>query len=669
MNMKRTVSVLLALVMLFGVFAGCGQQGGETQSGTEPKATQESTQPTQAPTEPEKLDPPRTAEDFIDQLSNVLKERNIPVELVFERADDYQEAGHRSGYAVRTVDENGTQTRAGIMLWLFTEIGSESLTEVRILTFNDTPQQGWELYPVLCGIASALCDVQMTEEKVAELFAAEPAPMPYVTYTDDIGSYSVLSSEFIPDLSGFGTYKTVFCQPADLTHSLLRIDEYEGQFYKITFTESGENLYADKAFAVTVQELEDGINAWFNAEGIPIECAFQAIGRDEIDDVVRWEAFFRFTSLDDPDYQYPTSDLFIVDESQSMAYRQATMNEMVSHYIDLYVDTRGCYSYYPIVSFSIYVYEGLHLDGLIPAVCALWDSEMGNSTITELYSEAIAEEGRTDRSIINTEDYQLYVYPHPLLELTYLDGFYGWEYAEPENLLDPELLEYKYTTSEPVVQDGLFNLSQHYTDIFNISVNSVNLQQISPVGLIHDYLKASGAPVYTTNYGQSYIIPMGDFNWFVEYNNFVMSNTEEFVDNRYFGTFSYDFIAENFGDEMYAVYYSESAECLVDVEYVIRAAIGYGQMLDEGMTAEEAVQLHTTPQETVMTYGNWEVSQYCPREVMHIICKNVETGMTIYYLLPEAFFEGYFGDLEGFASDFDTLNQYEYLLENGWLGS
>lgn len=69
MKMKRMVSFLLALVMLLGLFAGCGQQGGETQPGAENQGNQETTQSAEL----ENLDPPQIAEELVPRLNAELK--------------------------------------------------------------------------------------------------------------------------------------------------------------------------------------------------------------------------------------------------------------------------------------------------------------------------------------------------------------------------------------------------------------------------------------------------------------------------------------------------------------------------------------------------------------------------------------------------------------------
>ena len=701
MRMKRTVSFLLVLVMLLGLFAGCAQQGGETQPGTESQAGQETTQ---VPTEPEVKDPPRTAEDFIAQLSNALAARGMLVELVFLQendfdADSFRKAEHRSDYYVYSVDKNETWMDLGISLQLFTEIGSEPLKEIQIHALKGAPQQGLELYPVLCGVASALCDEQMTEEKAAELFATEPYKASYVTYHNDIGSFTCVE-EYIREYYDFGTYSVVFCQPHDLTHSLVQVDGIEGQCYKINFTEEDTELYTSNGSnetSLSLGELETFINGFFTEREIPIECVFQMQGRQDSyscyadgtiasgnSGTVRWEARFRFTTLDDPDFVYPYVDLEYYQGDEMEKHRNFTLNENIP--VSITVETKG-FSYDASIFsvrcgvFSDYYYETAPGEDvwydwaqqMIGGLGELWSAETEDNTVVNFVSEELAKGLSPLESEIDTDELRawLYVWETGMSLDIMHDAINGWEYPEPEEM-DTALLDCPFAFDRPVVQNGLFFGKDvignyHYRmDPYGMDHAATSVGDYNP--LLAEYMGMSAAKITLRNYWY------GEQIWFSQtdaqvVNGFAVGRigavTDEVLDYRYFGIFYHD-VADLY-EQMFMVYYNPKVDYPVEYEQVLRVPIGTSQIFDEGLTVEEAIALHTQPREMALTFGDWQLSYYAPREVAHIHCENTVTGQILYFVLPQVIFETYFETLEAFSENAMTIERYELLLDRGWL--
>ena len=701
MRMKRTVSFLLVLVMLLGLFAGCAQQGGETQPGTESQAGQETTQ---VPTEPEVKDPPRTAEDFIAQLSNALAARGMLVELVFLQendfdADSFRKAEHRSDYYVYSVDKNETWMDLGISLQLFTEIGSEPLKEIQIHALKGAPQQGLELYPVLCGVASALCDEQMTEEKAAELFATEPYKASYVTYHNDIGSFTCVE-EYIREYYDFGTYSVVFCQPHDLTHSLVQVDGIEGQCYKINFTEEDTELYTSNGSnetGLSLGELETFINRFFTEREIPIECVFQMQGRQDSYScyadgtiasgnfgTVLWEAHFRFTTLDDPDFVYPYVDLEYYQGDEMEKHRNFTLNENIP--VSITVETKGFSYDVSIFSvrcgvFSDYYYETAPGEDvwydwaqqMIGGLGELWSAETEDNTVMNFVSEELAKGLSPLESEIDTDELRAWLYVCETgmsLDIMH-DAINGWEYPEPEEM-DTALLDCLFAFDRPVVQNGLFFGKDvignyHYRmDPYGMDHAATSVGSYNP--LLAEYMGMSAAKITLRNYWY------GEQIWFSQtdaqvVNGFAVGRigavTDEVLDYRYFGIFYHD--VEDLYEQMFMVYYNPKVDCSVEYEQVLRVPIGTSQIFDEGMTVEEAIALHTQPREMALTFGDWQLSYYAPREVAHIHCENTVTGQILYFVLPQVIFETYFETLEAFSENAMTIERYELLLDRGWL--
>ena len=704
MKMKRMVNFLLVLVMLIGLFAGCGQQGGETEpsvSGTESQATQEFTQ---VPTELVKLEPPRTEEDFVVQLSNALAAKGMTVELVFLQAtdfgaDSFRKAEHRSDYYVFSVDKNGTWIDAGISLQLFTGIGSEALTEVQIHALKGASQQGLELYPMLCSVASTLCDKQMTEERVAELFAAEPNKASHITYNNGIGSFFQVE-QYIREYYDFGTYSVVFCQPHDLTHSLIQVDGFAGQCYKINFTEEGTALYASNGSdetCLSLGELETFINGFFAKQEIPIKCVFQMQGRWDnysryADGTiasgnhgdVRWEARFRFTSLDDPDFVYPYVDMEYYQGSEIEKHRNFTLNEMIPAYVT--VETKGFSYDAPIFSvrcgvFSDYYYETVPGEDvwydwaqqMIGRLGELWSVETENAAVMNFVSEELGKGQFTIESELQTDELRAWLSVQETgisLEIMN-DAIYSWEYPNPEEM-DTALLDCQLTFDRPVVQNGLFfgsdvNGNYHYrTDPYGMDHAATSAGDYSP--LLAEYMGMSAAKITPRSYLYGEQIWLSQIDVQVV-NGFAVGRigavTDEVLDYRYFGIFYHD-VADQY-NQMFMVYYNPKADCPVEYEEVLRVPIGTSQIFDDGMTVEEAITLHTQPRETKLTFGDWQLSYYAPREVSHIHCENTVTGQILYFVLPREIFDIYFETLEGFSESYMTIERYEVIFEKGFL--
>ena len=702
--MRKTIAFLLVLVMLIGLFAGCGQQGGETEpsvSGTESQATQEFTQ---APTEPVKLEPPRTEEEFVVQLSNALAAKGMTVELVFLQetdfpADSFREAERRSDYYVFLADKNGTWIDAGISIQLFAGIGSDPLTEVQIHALKGASQQGVELYPVLCSVASTLCDEQMTEEKVAELFAAEPYKASHITYNNDIGSFFMIE-QYIREYYTFGTYSVVFCQPHDLTHSLVQMEGFEGQCYKINFTEEGTELYGSNGSAeacLSLGELEAFINEFFAEQEIPIACVFQMMGRMDSfswytdgtiasgnHGTVRWEARFRFTSLDDPDFVYPYVNLEYYQGDEMEKHRNFTMNDYIP--VNITVETKGFSYDAPIFSVRCGVlsdnyYEAAPTEDvwydwaqqMIKGLGELWSAETEDDTVGDFVSEEMAKGISQEEYELHTDGLRAWLHVQETgiwLEIMN-DAIHLWEYPEPAEM-DAALLDCLFTFDKPVVRNGMFFGSDvdgnyHYrTDPYGMGHTETSVGNCNQ--LLAEYMGMSAAKVTLRDYWY------GDAIWVSQtdaqiVNGFAVGRvgdvSGEVLNHRYFGIFYHDL--EDLYDQMFMVYYNPKADCPVEYEQVLRIPIGTSQIFDDGMTVEEAIALHTQPRETALTCGNWKLSYYAPREVTHIHCENTATGQILYFVLPREIFNVYFETLEDFSQSELTIERYELLSEKGLL--
>ena len=96
----------------------------------------------------------------------------------------------------------------------------------------------------------------------------------------------------------------------------------------------------------------------------------------------------------------------------------------------------------------------------------------------------------------------------------------------------------------------------------------------------------------------------------------------------------------------------------LDPEYTLRIPIGISLMFDEEMTPEELSQFHTGKIEPSDTWRDYQVTVYCPRNIMHILLSNPETGGHQFWLLEKARFDEHYGDLTVFLDEKAESSKY-----------
>lgn len=284
MKMKRMVSFLLALVMLLGLFAGCGQQGGETQPGAENQGNQETTQSAEL----ENLDPPQITEELVPRLNAELKKQDIPLEFVYQ--GEYAGQSWNTSENIRYSLYQAKYSGDGVMITTNTfdlsvdykNTPADPMVSLEIWVSENASDRERELHKTACAIAAQLCDAQMTEETARELLATEPSDTPYVIYTGEIGSFTKAEPSYVPvsndpNEENFyldpSMYSAVFWQGADLTHTVYGSLSSDEEWYELYFGETPETLFGGRIFSAPfVEELEQRINDAFVTKVFPITC-------------------------------------------------------------------------------------------------------------------------------------------------------------------------------------------------------------------------------------------------------------------------------------------------------------------------------------------------------------------------------------------------------------
>ena len=651
MRMKRTVSFLLVLVMMLSLFAGCGQQGGESQSGTESQAGQESMQTTEL----NDLAPPRTAEDFVAQLCDAMQDRNIPIDLVLEWDDDYSQDIGDTGYSVRLVNGDGSYGELRIVLY-YSKTEPGDLIHIQIIRYGAANEQEQEAYSVMSILAATLVDEAMTEEMATELFAAEPAQSMYTTYSGDIGSFSEIREIPYPEGLEYYDSSVVFRQPGKLTHSILREDiTFQNKLrslitYEITFAGIEECYFADKIIttsAPSVEELEQRINDAFVTKGVPITCTLVPY-----QDYGRWRGVFRWTTLEDPDYAYPEFPLEDFLES-GWAEEEITEEVVTRHYHESLL---GMYFFVnagdpvrkdaPVGYIDIQLWGEAPIPELVEVICIACDPENGAADMSNLLDLEFVEsdwEGYQERTL-QKDDYSI----EQIVNLE--EGSYRYfiryqdsetvaveRYPTGEALLDPALLDYEFRLWEPIVVDGLFNFygdGQGYETYFHGSEDYFFLTD-----LLNDFLDCTRSHFS--------IEPYWDNNG--EHNNISLPGAGIVLDPSVYRIDNYDVAIEVYYNENIQDYLPEDYWLdTMGSEYILRIPIGISLLMDENLTVEEAIALHSHAIEydfiateehiTILPIG-YQITVYGTGDVVHVLAEDPETGANVYSVILKAYME------------------------------
>lgn len=640
--MKQVFCLLLALVMLLGLLTSCAQANPEAPLAPSiPEVT----------TLPAEKGPPQTPEEFLDQLNDTLKSQSIPMEFSFLEPEDYG-----SGYflveadAVYTGPDQDVYSQALELWMIYYESLSGPLEEIQFYIAPDSDPTVQDLYRQLSVSASALCDKQMTAEKVDALLTAAGEPAWKLAYADGIGYYNDTYNE--------DTH--LLYQPKDLTYFVTTHTVSKEQWYRIAWTDAEdtvfgmpkEEIYLDNnAVYVSVRDFEQRLNENLANLGVPVACTLHPYC-----DYGRWTGVFRFTTLDDPDYSYPPVDVESYDTPEDLA--AAFDNYFVTIDLDIdamdpiskdapirFIDLTTCdYASwgddYPVFS------QALSQD-LMEAILQICGTDNPEADLEALYAAEPIDDGyfmdnvpyralsKGQYSLEFSDDNdgrKLYRIQFPILSASWMDtdGLSG------EELLDPALLTYDLQVEGPMVLEGSFNYYQPYSSYFSGIKNNWRVLLDSA---INDYLMYTRSEVSI----HSHIADDSSeiFKIYAGYNN----PEDALLDYDNYG------LMVN-GDYEVFVYYNTNVEAYYTTPYleqlapekenVLRIPIAVSLLLDDRMTEEEAVRLHThqIPCDYVTEEGI-QVTVYnaSSPDVVHILLEDPETGLNNYFCVTRSWFD------------------------------
>ena len=643
MTIKRFSCFLLALAVMMSLLAGCAKQGGEVQTGTAPQSTQ-------APTEPVVVGPPRTAEELVPRLNTLLKEQNIPLEFVYE--DEY--------ILYKTGADGNPEIDRYFSLYLaaFTDSGVPVTTEtfdlsveyastitdpiltLQIWVADDATEREREMQQKVCAIAAQLCDEQMNAETISALLVAEPKPTQYVTNTGAYQTFKYKSNPYDP-VDRETDYSVVYCQNGDLLHTVSRRLFSNEAWYEIEFGQYAETLFAERiSSAPSVEELEQRINDALAAKGAPITCILMPFGNYGC-----WRGIFQWTTLEDPDYAYPE---FPYEEFISWGNAPENItDEVVADYIGNIFRTVYLYVYAhdpvrkdaPIYDIKLNKVDSMPQE-LMEALCIACDPENGDADMTALNSLPIAEsEGRRER-VLQKDGYSI---THDINEEGLQDSYRivyeddaQWYTPDPtgEALLDPALLDYKFRISKPMVVDGMFNYfgdGQGYQTYFHDS----QVGWVSLTDTLNDFLD------YTrTNFSlDPYWDRNGEHSYICDGFSGAPLNSSVFrID-----------VSDMVVDLCYDADIQDHSEFDGhQPEEFLRIPIGLSLLMDENLTVEEAIRLHThaieydfiaTAADKNIAPVGYQVTVYGTGDVVHILAENPTTGQNTYSVMTRLYMD------------------------------
>ena len=267
--MKQKLCLLLALILLLGLFAGCDVQNALSEPAEDQNLEQNI--PEQNTPEPdpkpeislEDLEPPEMAEDFVSRFNDALKNEDIPVEFVFALEEQYDQDIKRSIYRA-DIAGSGVSETFDVSVY-YAQTLSDPIERIEVWIADNATEQERELYLHASVVAAKLCDKNITREKTMELLAAEGSRTLYIVDNGAFGSFFYLGYK----VNELVKVSSVFYQPKDVTHTVCRIEGSGEQFYRIDFTVEGEDLYAYRREEAMVTPAPDV--TIYDAAGNPVK--------------------------------------------------------------------------------------------------------------------------------------------------------------------------------------------------------------------------------------------------------------------------------------------------------------------------------------------------------------------------------------------------------------
>lgn len=299
-----------------------------------------------------------------------------------------------------------------------------------------------------------------------------------------------------------------------------------------------------------------------------------------------------------------------------------------------------------------------HLPEMEEVLLIACDPENGAEDFAALQSMAPVPgdwEGYEER-VLQKEDYSITQETNLEYEsLSYsveYDEAGNWYVQDPtgEDHLDPALLDYEFQLKKPIVVDGLFNYygdGQGYETYFYGSGDYFYLG-----ALLNDFLDYTRSHVY--------VKPYWDDNG--EHCNIYGRNWEYVLDSSVFRIDVYDVAIDFYYNVNIQDYLpSDMWDYSLEWERVLLIPIGISLLMDESMTVEEAIALHThaTEYDFIATAEDqldgiakkgFQVTVYGTGDVVHLLAENPETGENTYSVILREYVE--------YDSDYSRLIQY-----------
>lgn len=683
---KRHLCLLLCVVMVLGLFSGCGGQGEETQpsASTTEAATTPTTVPetTTAPTEPLVL--LTTAREFQENIDQELLARGVPYTLELVQSQSYD---RMAGILQPTGD--GAVLPDNLYIDLILNASTNEIRYIGTVFYyrSDvdydplTPEQQSQFLELAFAISKAY-DPTCNDEALAAMINVMSMNLTEISEQYEFGQ------EIFDDVILY--YDTNYTQTEynnkaeDVKHSIEIFydgDSLSSIYYVVSSTLDQSSQVAsvnkDVSACITIAELETLLNETFADLGFPLEVTFsrgdiyrgrfetRVVYNGEYADVETNKMINDFKSL----FGFSAEATDIWEDSLVRSVRCSllggALEEFKDHpeYVEIFTN-----AFEEITLTVASALDGQAHEDMLAQVSSatpydIWENTYNGVTSTYVrrsgvFSGLFCDYGESTETNL--------VYPSISYTLDVIDLMsdeFDPYIPHGDEVNEPKYLDYEIQFGEWVMSPedyipyirkadqrsfvctsdfflGTYSPISTYTvrygppmedDFSNLSILAFNLSPYTYAMSEYGLLDQTHYRVYEFTYDYGSVEDIKHLEVHVYYN----TNYTEYFPQEYL-------------------------DAGLDPEYALRVPIAYSLIADEGMTAEEVYKLLVEGMEPTDTWRDYQVTVYCPRDVMHILLENPETGGHQYWLVDKARFDEHYGDLITFL---DMKAESEYYID------
>lgn len=668
---KRLLCLLLCAAMALSLLAACGGQGEESQptaNGTEttttPTTVPETTVPetTPAPTEPPM---PHLAPDELEErINQELLSRGIPCEMEIVHGSSYDQI---VGILSPTSDDDFLKNLEIIFNF---DAGMNVITQVNLSTFpysyetnEPLTQTQQKLFMEMCAAVSKAFDPTCSDEALAAMINVSCTNLTGISEQYEYGQ------EIFDDvILHYGTNytETQYNNKAEDVNHIIG-SQYDGDslssldfsvYSTVDQSSQAVSVNKDVSTCITIAELESLLNEKFTELGLPLALTIEknvnhnsmnergAFRSDisytgEYADVETNKLIRKFKSLFSIALDATGVSRDSLIRSVEFGINANCLEELYAsgpEYIDPLTAA------FTEIAFTIAsALDDQVPDDILEQLSAatpydIWESTYdGVTTVvtsqSDVFSGLFCQREEQDQSDLA---YPWISYTFDVIDL--MSEEFDPHIPHGDEVNEPQYLEHKMEIGNHVMNP------EDYISYFHELPKSASW--------LHDFTEGTYSPITVDSYGSNMMATETEYGFVFQDAETGLSGSLD-TDHYYVWEFCDDYPTVN---EVYAYYNTNYKEYFpqeylsagLDPEYTLRVPIGISLMFDEEMTPEELSQLHTGKMEPTDSWRDYQVTVYCPRDIMHILLSNPATGGHQFWLLEKARFDELYGDLTTF---------------------